>query len=233
MKNKFYLFLKRCFDIISASLVLLVTLPIWLIAAIGIFISDPGPIFYKAVRVGKDNNTFFMWKFRSMRVPKSDAEKSEASFKADENRIFPFGSLIRKLKIDELPQLINIIGGSMSVVGPRPASIDQVETMRAGKYAIASSVKPGLTGPAALYDYIYGDNVEDLEDYKRLVLPTRLELEAYYPEHMSVGYDIKMIWYTAVTIIFTAFGKHPEKIYNELTSSVVVDNNTDVEHIYQ
>ena len=99
VKNKTYFFVKRAFDIVSASCVLIVTLPIWLIAALGIIISDQGPIFYKATRVGKDNKTFYMWKFRSMRVPKNDSEKSEASFKADENRIFPFGALIRKLKI--------------------------------------------------------------------------------------------------------------------------------------
>ena len=228
MSSKFYLFLKRAFDIFSASLALVVTLPIWLIAALGIFVSDPGPIFYRAARVGRDNRTFRMWKFRSMRVPKNDSERSEASFKADENRIFPFGSLIRKLKIDELPQLLNIIGGTMSVVGPRPASIDQVEIMRAGKYSVASKVRPGLTGPAALYDYIYGDSIEDPEEYKRLVLPTRLELEAYYPKRMSAGYDIKMIWYTVVAIIATVFGKHPEKIYNELTTAVDVDTASEV-----
>ena len=223
MKKKIFLFFKRCFDFISAFLVFLVTLPIWLITVIGIFVSDPGPIFYKATRIGKDNKKFYMWKFRSMRVPKSDAEKSEASFKADEDRIFGFGRLIRRFKIDELPQLLNIMGGSMSVVGPRPASVDQVETMRAGKYIIAASVKPGLTGPAALYDYIYGDTVEDLEDYKKLVLPTRLELEAYYPEHMSVWYDIKIIWYTAVCIFASVFHKEPKKIFKELTSCVTVE----------
>lgn len=223
MKKKVFLFFKRCFDFLSAFIVFLLTLPIWLITAIGIFVSDPGPIFYKATRIGKDNKKFYMWKFRSMRVPKNDAEKSEASFKADADRIFGFGRLIRRLKIDELPQLLNIMGGSMSVVGPRPASVDQVETMRAGKYIIAASVKPGLTGPAALYDYIYGDTVEDLEDYKRLVLPTRLELEAYYPKHMSVWYDIKMIWYTAVAIVSTVFGKKPEKIMSELIASAALE----------
>ena len=159
-----------------------------------------------------------------MRVPKKESEKSEASFKADTDRIFKFGALIRRLKIDELPQLLNILGGSMSVVGPRPAAKDQIETMREGKYAIASKVRPGLTGPAALYDYIYGDTVEDLEDYKVLVLPTRLELEAYYPEHMGAWYDIKMIWYTVVCILSSILKREPKKIFNEITSCVTVES---------
>lgn len=222
MKNRFYAFLKRAFDIFAATLGIIITSPIWIITIIGIEISDPGPVFYRAERIGKGNKEFLMWKFRSMRVAKTHSEKSEASFKADTNRIFPFGNLIRRLKIDELPQLLNIIGGTMSVVGPRPAAKDQVEIMRDGKYNVASYVRPGLTGPAALYDYIYGDSVEDLEDYKRLVLPTRLELEAYYPMHMSVGYDIKMIWYTVVCIFASAFGKEPKKIYSELVNCVSI-----------
>ncbi|MBE6589660.1 MAG: sugar transferase [Ruminococcaceae bacterium] len=219
-KRRGYFFVKRCFDFFAALLGIIVTSPIWLITVIGIFVSDPGPIFYRAIRIGKDNCEFSMWKFRSMRVPRKESEKSEASFKADTNRIFPFGGLIRRLKIDELPQLLNILGGSMSVVGPRPAAKDQVEVMRAGKYGIASTVKPGLTGPAALYDYIYGDSVEELEEYEKLVLPTRLELEAYYPTHMGIGYDIKMIWYTVVCILASIFKREPKKIFKELTSAV-------------
>ena len=220
---KIYPFFKRSFDFLAALLALIVTLPIWIITIIGIEMSDPGPIFYRARRIGRHGKEFSMWKFRSMRVPKKESEKSEASFKADTDRIFRFGAFIRKLKIDELPQLLNIIGGSMAVVGPRPAAKDQVAIMREGKYEIANSVRPGLTGPAALYDYIYGDNVEDPDEYERLVLPTRRELEAYYPEHMSAGYDLKMIWYTVVCILASAFHKEPKKIFAELTSAVSIE----------
>lgn len=214
--NMFYRIAKRAFDLFCAILAIVVTSPIWLITTIGIELSDPGPVFYKARRTGKDNQEFIMWKFRSMRVPKKENEKSEASFKADTNRIFPFGALIRNLKIDELPQLLNVVEGTMSIVGPRPAAMDQVAVMRAGKYNIAASVRPGLTGPAALYDYIYGDSIEDPAEYEVLVLPTRLELEAYYPTHMSIGYDLKLIWYTAVCIVMAVFRKKPERILREL-----------------
>ena len=223
MKNKTFLFFKRTFDFICALIGIIGTSPIWLFAIIGIELSDPGPLFYRACRIGKDNKEFYMWKFRSMRVPKKESEKSEASFKADTDRIFAFGALIRKLKIDELPQLLNILTGDMAVIGPRPAAKDQVEIMRAGKYNIASKVRPGLSGPAALYDYIYGDEVEDPDEYEKLVLPTRLELEAYYPEHMSFGYDVKLIWYTIVCIFASLFGKEPKKIFNELLSCAAVE----------
>ena len=215
-----YRFLKRAFDLFAGIIAVIVLSPVFLITVIGIEISDPGPVFYRAKRVGYGGKVFTMYKFRSMRQAKTEGEKSEASFKADTNRIFRFGAFIRKTKIDELAQLFNLIGGSMSIVGPRPAAIDQVEVMREGKYAVANTVKPGLTGPAALYDYIYGDTIEDLEEYKRLVLPTRRELEAYYPSHMGIGFDLKMIWYTVVCIVTTVFGKKPKKILKKITGFV-------------
>ena len=223
MGHKFYLILKRCFDCLTALIGIVASSPFWLIATIGIYLSDPGPIFFCARRIGKDDKEFRMWKFRSMRVPRVEEEKSEVSFKPDENRIFPFGHLIRALKIDELPQLLNIFAGSMSIVGPRPVSVDQACVMRHGKYCITGSVRPGLTGPAALYDYIYGDNVKDPHDYETLVLPTRLELEAYYPAHMSIGLDLKMIWYTVVCVFATLFHKTPNRILNELKQLAKTD----------
>lgn len=217
---KCYFVAKRLFDIVASLLGIVITFPVWIVAVIGIELSDPGPVFYKAQRIGKDNREFLMWKFRSMRVPREDRETSEASFKADVNRIFPFGALCRRLKIDELPQLLNILGGSMSVVGPRPVAKDQMEVVREGRYNSASKVRPGLTGPAALYDYIYGDAVEDPDEYIKLVLPTRLELEVYYVEHMGMWYDIKMIWYTVICILGSIFHKETPKIYKELIECV-------------
>lgn len=215
-----YRFLKRAFDFSASLLALIITSPFFLITTIGIELSDPGPVFYKAKRIGYHGREFCMFKFRSMRVPKHKSEANETSFKADKGRIFPFGDLIRRLKIDELPQLLNILIGDMSIVGPRPASVDQAAVMRAGKYEIANSVRPGLTGPAALYDYIYGDSVEDPVEYERLVLPTRRELEAIYPSRMSVGFDLKMIRWTVICVFAEAFQKETPRIYNQLRSYV-------------
>ncbi len=108
-----YKFLKRMFDIVASLIGIIGTSPIWLIAIIGIFISDPGPIFYVARRVGKNNKEFRMLKFRSMRKGKAN----ESVFRGEEDRIFPFGKLIRATKVDELPQLLCCLVGTMSVIG--------------------------------------------------------------------------------------------------------------------
>ena len=100
-KNVFYKVIKRIFDFICALIGIIGTLPLWIIGIVGILVSDWGPIFYIAHRIGKDNKPFKMYKFRSMRVVQA---ATEASLRPDEDRIFPFGHFIRKVKIDELPQ---------------------------------------------------------------------------------------------------------------------------------
>ena len=211
-----YRVIKRVFDICASGLALIVLSPLWLIAIIGIVVADPGPIMYMANRVGKDNKPFKMFKFRSMRV---DHNANEKSLRADTNRIFKWGKIMRDTKLDELPQLLNVFLGDMSVIGPRPASADQVEITRAGKYAATSKLKPGISGPSALYDYIYGDQFEDEKEYEEKVLPTRLELDLCYLKNMGVLYDIKMIWYTVVCIFNLIFHRSSEDILNELVTA--------------
>ncbi len=212
---KVYCFIKRAFDIVAALAGLAITSPLWLLAIIGIYLSDPGPVFYVARRIGKDNKEFPMYKFRSMRQGKAN----EAVFRGEEDRVFPFGRFIRASKIDELPQLLCCLFGSMSVIGPRPAARDQVSITRGGEYALASTVRPGLSGPAALYDYIYGDTITDEAEYEQKVLPTRLALEVYYVKHRSFWYDMKMIWYTVVCILARVCGKEPRRIHDELMAA--------------
>ncbi len=217
-KSPVYFLLKRCFDVLSATVGLIGTSPLWILAVLGIELSDPGAVFYMARRVGKNGKEFRMFKFRSMRVAK---DANESNFKADVDRVFKFGAFMRATKIDELPQLLNVIGGSMSVVGPRPASVDQVEVVRAGEYAVVNDVKPGLSGPSALYDYVYGDTVEDEAEYEKLVLPTRLKLDVYYVKKMGVRYDLKIIWQTVICIL-SSFGCRSirKRILNELIANV-------------
>lgn len=212
-----YRFLKRTFDIFSSGLALIVLLPVWLIAIIGIEVSDPGPVFYFANRVGKDNKTFKMYKFRSMRVDKNANEKS---LRPDQDRIFKFGHFIRATKIDELPQLLNVFFGNMAVIGPRPAAVDQIEITRSGENAIVARIKPGLSSPSALYDYLYGDSIEDEAEYMDKVAPTRLALDRFYIGKQTVGYDIKIIWYTIVCIFGTIFHRPAIFILKELIEAV-------------
>lgn len=207
-----YLFLKRLFDMSCALLGLIVSAPLWLIVALGIELSDPGSIFYIAHRTTKHNRVFDMYKFRSMR----EGRANESVFRGEEDRIFPFGRFIRATKLDELPQLINILIGDMSIVGPRPAAVDQVEITRGGRFAAAGEVTSGLTGPSALYDYLYGDQIESEEEYVRDVLPTRLELDLVYLDKRGVFFDLKMIWWTVVCIVYQIAGHVPEHIFNTL-----------------
>lgn len=207
---------KRSFDFICALVGLFLTSPLWIIGIIGILISDWGPIFYTANRIGKDNKPFKMYKFRSMRVAKA---ANEASLRPDEDRIFPFGHFIRRVKIDELPQLLNILNGTMSLVGPRPVAQDQFDLFRTGKWNEAAKVPVGLSGPAALYDFIYGDQFTDEKEYMEKVFETRRELEYVYVKKAGFWYDIKMIIYTIICIAYALVGKECTWILNELRLS--------------
>lgn len=208
-----YSIIKRIFDFICALIGIIGTSPLWIIAIVGILVSDLGPIFYTAHRIGKDNKPFKMFKFRSMRVAKA---ANEASLRPDEDRIFPFGHFIRKVKIDELPQLLNILNGTMSVIGPRPVAQDQFDLFRTGKWNEAAKVPVGLSGPAALYDFIYGDQFTDEKEYMKKVFETRRELEYIYVKKAGIGYDLKMIVYTVICILYALVGKECTWILNEL-----------------
>lgn len=211
-----YKVFKRVFDFICALIGIIGTSPLWIIAIVGILVSDWGPIFYTAHRIGKGNKPFKMFKFRSMRVVRA---ANEASLRPDEDRIFPFGHFIRKVKIDELPQLLNILNGSMSIVGPRPVAQDQFELFRTGKWNLAAEVPVGLSGPAALYDFIYGDQFTDEAEYMAKVFETRRELEYVYVKKAGFWYDLKMIIYTVICICYALVGKECTWILDELKRS--------------
>ena len=216
-----YRILKRAFDFTGALLSLIVLSPVLILTTIGILVSDWGPIFYKANRIGKGNKPFRMYKFRSMKVMKAPKKGAEASLRPDEDRIFPFGHFIRKAKIDELPQLINILNGSMSIIGPRPVAEDQFEMFRYGKWNEAAKVPVGLSGPAALYDYIYGDQITDEKEYMEKVYPTRRELEYTYVQKAGILYDLKIIIYTVICICYALAGKECSWILSELKQDAV------------
>lgn len=157
-----------------------------------------------------------------MRVAKN---ADESSLRPDEDRIFTFGHFIRKVKIDELPQLLNILNGTMSIIGPRPVAQDQFNMFRYGKWNEAAKVPVGLSGPAALYDFIYGDQFTDQDEYMQKVYPTRRELEYTYVQKASVLYDLKMIVYTVVCILYALLGKECTWILNELVADAAETMN--------
>lgn len=219
-----YKFFKRAFDFICALIGIIGTSPLWIIGVVGILISDWGPIFYIANRIGKDNKPFKMYKFRSMRVLKVPKNGAEASLRPDEDRIFAFGHFIRKVKIDELPQLLNILNGTMSIIGPRPVAQNQFDMFRYGKWDEAKNVPVGISGPAALYDFIYGDNFTDELEYMEKVYPTRRELEYTYVMNAGFFYDIKMIFYTVICILYALVGKEATWILKEFLENAKKSN---------
>src|SRR3989442_14331259 len=150
---------KRMLDVTLAGMALIVVAPLLALLAIGIRLAGPGPIFYRAQRVGRDCRPFTMSKPRTMRI--GDAATTVITAHGDP-RIFPLGRLLRRLKLDELPQLLNILRGEMSVVGPRPEDPSMVQRFYAPFYYKSFDVLPCLTSPASIYPYGHGEAKTDV-----------------------------------------------------------------------
>ncbi len=184
--NPEYAIIKRAFDLVSSGLALIVLSPVFLITALAIHFYDGGPVFYKQTRLTKGGKEFKIIKFRSMRV---DAEKdgvARLSTGKNDSRITPVGRIVRKYRIDELPQLINIFLGDMSVVGPRPErpEIAEIYAESIPDFKLRLQVKAGLTG----YAQIYGKyNTEPYE---------KLEFDLLYINQMSVLTDLQLCFAT-------------------------------------
>lgn len=200
-----YEFFKRCFDLLFAICFLIVFSPVYIISWLIIKIVSPGPAIYKAERVGKGGKLFKCYKFRSMRV---DSGRVRLTTLGNDDRIFPFGKFIRKTKIDEMPQVVNILKGEMSVVGPRPEDKENADKVYVGEFKHILDVKPGLTSTASLYDYTHGELYEDEDLYEKEFMPKKLKLELYYVNHRSFWYDIVLVLRTAWLIILKTCGKY-------------------------
>jgi len=173
--------LKRTFDIVVSALALIVLSPLLLIIALAIRLSSPGPILFRQERVGLNKKPFTMLKFRSMRV--NDGQDTAWSTDTDDRRT-PVGALLRKLSLDELPQLWNVLRGDMSLVGPRPEIPFFVEQFRetVPLYMVKNQVRPGITGWAQVNGY-RGDTS----------IPKRIEHDIWYIENWSFGLDLQII----------------------------------------
>ena len=196
-------FIKRLLDIVCCSCALIILSPIYIVTAIAIKLSSPGPVFYYSERTGKEHKGFKFFKFRSMHVTNAD----KGLFVADAERLFTVGKIIRRLKIDELPQLINVIMGDMSIVGPRPMPCQSVDKTYGGKYQKILSIRPGLTSAASLFDYTVGDTYSDDKLYQKEILPVKVEMELMYVERQCFVYDVELVWRTIVAILQVLAGK--------------------------
>lgn len=210
--NMYEKVIKRVLDVVLCTFALVALSPILLITAISIKLSSPGSVLYFSDRTGKDHKPFHFYKFRSMHMTKAD----KGLFIADADRLFLVGKIIRRIKIDELPQLINVIKGDMSIVGPRPMPYSSVDATYYGKYQEILSVRPGLTSAASLYDYTVGDTYSENDLYIKDVLPLKLDMEMLYIEKQSFRYDVSLVWRTIVTILQVLVGKKHFKEQPEL-----------------
>ncbi len=194
--------MKRFLDILSSALVLLLLLPVWLIIALVIVLESRGGVFYKQVRVGKDNRDFNLYKFRTMRT--GSDQKGLLTVGERDSRITRVGYFLRKYKLDEFPQLLNVLKGDMSIVGPRPEVRKYVDLYTPEQMRVLS-VRPGLTDLASI-QYVHenellaaSDNPE--QTYIQEVMPAKLELNLQYIDTQSVLGDIKLIWKTFSAIL--------------------------------
>jgi sugar transferase (PEP-CTERM system associated) len=189
------LFFQNILNYICSIACALLTLPIMAMVAIAVKVTSRGPILYRQSRVGKNGEVFVVYKFRSMRV---DAEAATGAVWAskDDPRITPIGKWLRRLRLDELPQLFNVLRGEMSLVGPRPERPEFVKTLseKIPYYRQRHCVKPGITGWAQI-NHKYGDTLEDTV--------TKLEYDLYYIKHISPSLDLYIIFHTLKTMILS------------------------------
>ena len=196
-KNKRYnLLLKRIFDLIFSILLFIITFPIIFFTAILIKIEDGGPVFYSQIRNGINNKPYKILKLRSMI---ENAEKDGPQWSsANDNRLTNVGKIIRALRIDELPQLLSVIKGEMSLIGPRPERPFFVEDLskKIPNYYLRSLIKPGLSGWAQV-NYSYGSSLLDAEN--------KLSYDIFYVKNFSIPLDL-LIFFKTIRIVFTAKG---------------------------
>lgn len=222
---------KRLLDIIVAACALIAGVPLLLVAAIGIRLTSPGPILYRARRIARDRRRlpassslgaclterrhagyggreFTMYKFRTMHV---SAKAGRSITARNDPRVFPFGAWLRATKIDELPQLVNVIKGDMALVGPRPEDPEIVRSHYTPDDLMTLQIPPGLTSPGSLYYYTHcetklaSDDVMDL--YVRRLLPVKLALDRVYVRHATILYDFQVLSRTMTLLVARSLGR--------------------------
>jgi lipopolysaccharide/colanic/teichoic acid biosynthesis glycosyltransferase len=194
--------LKRIFDFLVSLFGLIIFSPLFLIISILIKLDSEGPVFYRGERIGKDGKPFRIFKFRTM---VKDAEKMGGpSTSADDPRLTKIGKILRKYKLDELPQLINVLKGEMSLVGPRPEVKMYVDMLKPEEKEIILSVKPGMTDLASLWDFHEEEFLKGSKDpektYLEKIRPKKIQLQIEYVKNRSFLLDLKIILKTILKL---------------------------------
>lgn len=198
---------KRIFDLVVGTFGLIVVSPIILICAILAKFQSPGPVFYRAERVGLDGEIFSMYKFRTM-VANADSIGSGLTAYRDP-RITEIGRFLRKTKLDELPQLLNVLKGDMSIIGPRPEAPGYVKFYTEEQRKVLA-VRPGITGPAQIENRNEDEKLEGCDNtekfYVNVLMPKKLEIDLRYAKNHNLRSDLRFLIKTLVSLI--PGGKH-------------------------
>ncbi len=199
-KKKFTLFFKSFFDIFAAIFMLLLLSPAFVVCAIAVACVKDGPVFFKQERIGKNGKPFKIIKFRTM----TDKNEGTAVTVSNDSRVTKPGRILRKFRLDELPQLINVIKGDMSFVGPRPEVPHYVEKYEDDWYATLL-VKPGITCRSSIYFADESDLMENAEDadsfYTNSILPDKCKMNIDYIRNLSVIEDVKILFATVKRVL--------------------------------
>jgi lipopolysaccharide/colanic/teichoic acid biosynthesis glycosyltransferase len=187
----------RALDVAVAAVVLAITSPLLVIAAIAIRLESPGPVVYRQRRVGRRGEPFELWKLRTM-VPKAETMGAGVYVLEGDPRITRVGRLVRRFSLDELPNLVNVLKGDMAIVGPRPTVQEQVDRYTERQLR-RLEVKPGITGWA------------QVNGRTSLPWPERIELDVWYVEHRSLWLDLKILAKT-VRMLATGHGLYSEEL---------------------
>lgn len=200
-RQKISLFFKRVFDIVVAALILLVLSPFFLLLAVAIKIDSKGPVFFRQVRVGLNGQDFRIYKFRSM---VQDADKKGLALTTEgDRRITRVGKLIRKCRLDEFSQVLNVLDGTMSLVGPRPEVRKYVDAYKP-EYLATLLVRPGVTATASIHfkdeDELLNSGGDPEEIYINDILPEKMRYNLEYLNHISVWQDFRIMLQTVVAV---------------------------------
>lgn len=192
--------MRRIIDFCAASVGLIVLSPLFLVVALWIKLDTPGPVFYQAQRIGRNGTPFGLYKFRSMVV---NADKVGPGITvADDQRVTTSGRMLRKYKIDELPQLINVFKGNMSLVGPRPEA-PQYVALYDQRQRDVLAVRPGITSPASLQyrdeeSLLQSEKWEDV--YVGQIMPHKIDIELQYLQQRTLASDIRLVLQTLLAL---------------------------------
>ena len=214
-----YLLLKRLLDFILALIATIILLPLLVPVMIILKLTGEGEIFYLQERVGHKNQPFKIWKFATMLKNSPGLGTGDVTIKNDP-RVLPFGKFLRKTKINELPQLVNILNGSMSIVGARPLMMQSFSQYAPEVKKVVYSTPPGLTGLGSLIfrdeeTIIDKSDMPPREFYEKYIIPYKGKVEMWYQKNKSLWLDFKIIFLTAWAVLFPN-SNLPNKVFKNL-----------------